>query len=108
MSSHKMSKNASEELSDQFKTIDTAFGKIINRNEERVKKILCNLFTENEWHQPDLLDLQDIYALTLNNLPARYTQEFSIVLKEPLTDDQIKKEIRKAALKVFNNPKRKV
>lgn len=96
---------SSENVVRKYEVLDSAFGKIRNKNEKRVKKMLFEMLKEFEWHQPDILDLQDIYALALNILPARYSQEFSVVLKEPVTDDQIQKAIRKAAVKVLNNPK---
>jgi len=105
MSNQKEAQNSSVNLSNDYEKLDSAFEKIRNRNEQRVKKILLGMLKEFEWHQLDLLDLQDIYALSLNLLPARYTQEFSVVLKESVPDDQIKKAIRKAAMKVLNNPK---
>lgn len=77
---------------------------IRNRNEQRVIELMPEVLREFSDYRPSYLDIQDIYALTLNNLPARYVQRGSIVLREPLSDDDIRQEIRYAAETVEMRP----
>lgn len=78
---------------------------IRNRNEKRVVQHLPEILEEYGVRDPDLVDVQDIYALALNKLPARYVQEFTVVLNEPVTDEKIKQAIREAVERVRENPK---
>ena len=80
------------------------FDKIRNRNETRVIRHLRSILKEYPYYQPDTLDIQDIYALTLNKLPAHYVQEGSIVLHEPVDDTMIRDCIRDAVQHVRERP----
>lgn len=73
---------------------------IRNRNELRVIKLMPQVLAEHLDYRPDYLDLQDIFALTLNNLPPRYVQQGSIVMREPVKDEEIIRELRDAIRKV--------
>ncbi len=79
-------------------------GSIRNRNEERVIKLLPKALGEFLDYKPSYLDIQDIYALTLNNLPPRYKQSGSIIIREPVSDDEILRELRLAINKVEMAP----
>jgi len=80
---------------------------IINRNESRVAELIPELIQE---YYPDFifedLDIQDIYALTLNLIPAGYAQSGSIVLSNRLSDFEINSKIRIAIERVLDNPTR--
>ena len=81
--------------------------KIKNRNEMRVAKLLPEIL--DEYYEDFIfegLDIQDIYALTLNLIPARYVQKGSIVLSDQLSDYEIKSKIRAATERVLDNPTR--
>ncbi|MBI9078730.1 MAG: late competence development ComFB family protein [Pseudodesulfovibrio sp.] len=81
--------------------------KIINRNEKRVVKLVPEILDQYyEDYIFDHLDIQDIYALTLNLLPARYVQAGSIILSDRLSDYEIKSKIRAATERVLDNPTR--
>jgi hypothetical protein len=69
---------------------------IRNKNESRVAAIMAKVFCERAGYSPDVLDVQDIYALALNMLPPRYVQRGTIVLNEPVDDRQIEECIAKA------------
>jgi hypothetical protein len=73
---------------------------IRNRNELRVIKLMPQVLGEHLDYHPTYLDLQDIYALTLNNLPPRYRQHGTIVIGEPVSDEEILRELRNAVRKV--------
>lgn len=77
---------------------------IRNRNELRVIKMMEQVLDEYPDVSKDVLNIQDIYALALNLLPSRYTQQFSIVLNDPVDDNRIREVLRDAVEKVRNNP----
>lgn len=77
---------------------------IRNRNEERVAKLMPAVLAEYLDYKPSYLDIQDIYALTLNNLPARYKQSGSIILHESVSDAEILRELRAAINRVEKAP----
>jgi hypothetical protein len=86
---------------------DIDLSRIRNRNEKRVARlmneILDQYYTDYIFEQ---LDIEDIYALTLNLLPARYVQRGSIILSDRISDFAIKSKIREATDRVLENPTR--
>ena len=83
---------------------DVPLAGIRNRNEERVVRLLPQALAECLDYKPSYLDIQDIYALTLNNLPPRYKQSGSIIIRESVTDDEILRELRLAISRVEQTP----
>lgn len=81
------------------------FEGIVNKNEARVRRLLPQVLAEFEGYAPSIIDIQDIYALTLNTLPARYVQRYSFVIAEKVTDETIMEAIREAAARVHEHPK---
>jgi hypothetical protein len=77
---------------------------IRNRNELRVIEQLPEILKEYPDFEPNIIDIQDIYALSLNLLPAFYTQNFSIVLKKPTDDQHVRDTIREAIEIIMGNP----
>ncbi len=75
-------------------------GNIHNRNEQRVIKLMPQVLAEHLDYRPSYLDVQDIFALTLNNLPPRYRQYGSIVIRDPVSDAEIIRELRRAVSQV--------
>jgi hypothetical protein len=73
---------------------------IRNRNEQRVIKLMPKVLAEHLDFKPSYLDIQDIYALTLNNLAPRYKQSGSIIIRESVSDAEIIRELREAIAKV--------
>lgn len=89
----------------KIKGVDVS--KIRNRNERRVIELLPEILDEYyEDYIFEDLDIQDIYALTLNLVPAGYAQPGSIVLSNRLSDYEIKSKIRSAVERVLDNPTR--
>lgn len=84
---------------------DIDFYEIRNRNENRVLKIIKKVMETPPYYQPSKKDLFDIYALSLNALPARYAQQGTIVLRDPVRDAEIESAVRKAFAIVVENPK---
>lgn len=77
---------------------------IRNRNELRVVKLLPQVLAEHLDYHPGYLDIQDIYALTLNNLPPRYRQQGTIVINEAVSDAEILRELRNSVNQVELSP----
>lgn len=86
----------------QFAGVD--LGGVRNRNELRVVKMMDEVLEQYPEVARDVLNIQDIYALALNLLPARYTQRFSIVLNDPVTDQHVRDALQKAVKQVRANP----
>jgi hypothetical protein len=82
----------------------TPLGQIRNRNERRVIKMLPEVLGEIGGFGDDSIDVQDIYALALNNLPAHYIQDTAIVLKESVEDEVVRQAIGKAVQLVQKQP----
>lgn len=78
--------------------------KIRNRNERRILENFTLILDEYPDFQPDIIDIQDIYALALNGLPPRYAQEGAIVLREPVPEEKIQGALHRAIEKVRDNP----
>ncbi|BDQ33331.1 late competence development ComFB family protein [Pseudodesulfovibrio portus] len=80
---------------------------IVNRNEKRVAELIPEILEEyfGDFIFEDL-DIQDIYALALNLIPAGYAQPGSIVLSNRLSNYEIRAKIRAAAERVLDNPTR--
>ena len=83
----------------------TDFNAVHNRNESRVLKELRKLYAELPPVARGPKAIEDVYALALNSLPARYTQPGSIVLRDPVRIEHIRAAIREAAEKVVGQPK---
>lgn len=75
-----------------------------NRNEKRVIDVLPDILGEYPDFVPNPIDLQDIYALSLNSLPPRYVQQGSIVLREPVRPGEIEDAVRDAVDTVRARP----
>ena len=94
-------------MAEQLEVKGINVSKIKNRNEKRVAKLLPEILDDYyEDYIFDPLDIEDIYALTLNLLPARYVQQGSIILSDRLSDFEIKSKIRDAVERVLDNPTR--
>ena len=88
----------------EYKIGAVSVERIRNRNEKRVIRLMPEVLAEFLDYRPEDIDVEDIYALTLNRLPPRYVQRGTIILREPLTDEEIRREIRLAVEQVEKNP----
>lgn len=94
-------------LKKPLKINDADVSKIANRNEWRVADLLPQIIDEYyEDYIFEDLDIQDIYALTLNLLPGAYAQPGSIVLSDRISDYEIRTQIRNAVERILDNPTR--
>lgn len=90
---------------DAYKLGNVDLSNIRNRNEQRVIKALRKVLEEMPNYTPDDKDIKDIYALTLNALPARYTQSGTIVLRDPVREEQIATVVSAAIVRIMERPK---
>ncbi|MGE4292255.1 MAG: late competence development ComFB family protein [Desulfovibrio sp.] len=77
---------------------------IRNSNETRVARLLPVALRDFPDYAPDQLDVEDIYALTLNRLEPRYRQCGTIQISGRTPDEEILWEIGNAIRTVRENP----
>ncbi|BCS87929.1 late competence development ComFB family protein [Pseudodesulfovibrio sediminis] len=86
---------------------DVDVSSISNRNKRRVVELIPVIIDE---YYPDFifedLDIQDIFALSLNLIPAAYAQTGSIIISNRISDYEINNKIRIAIERVLDNPTR--
>ena len=87
-----------------FISLGIDFHSIRNKNEPRVIELMGDGLAEFPDVAPQRTDIEDIYALTLNMLPARYIQPVSLVIDEPVTDEMIRLMLREAVHTVRYRP----
>lgn len=78
---------------------------INNKNELRVVRAIQALIDASPELKLDSGNIQDIYALALNSIPPRYTQTGTIVLREPIRQDEIAKIVSDACDFILMHPK---
>lgn len=77
-----------------------------NRNEQRVAKYMAEAIDEKGLAKElSEQDVKDIYAYALNQLEARYAQQGTIILREPVRRETVGKIVEEAIALVYNNPK---
>ena len=76
-----------------------------NRNETRVAECMRETLAAMKGAYVSEKALQDIYAYALNQLPARYAQGGTIVLRDPVRKEAVRKIVREAFELVMHNPK---
>ncbi|SKA88353.1 Late competence development protein ComFB [Paucidesulfovibrio gracilis DSM 16080] len=79
---------------------------IRNSNEARVVELLPHALAEYPGYVPTSLDIQDIFALTLNRLPPQYRQRETIQISNRLADEDVLWELGNAIQTVRDNPTR--
>ena len=87
-----------------FAALGLDFHAIRNSNEERVINLIPMVLEEFASFTASRTDIEDIYALTLNKLPARYRQAVSLVINEPVSDALIRDRMREAVRTVMTRP----
>lgn len=95
-------------MSDQrtkYTVDDVDMFSVRNRNEARVAECMREEVEQRKDTYFSEKALQDIYAFALNQLPARYAQGGTIVLREPIRKGAIRKVVREAFELVTKNPK---
>ena len=90
---------------DKYKIGTADFFNIRNRNESRVVKALDEFLRNKGSLLLSSKDIQDVYALALNMLPPRYAQRGTIVLRDPVTKDEIHDVVEDAYAQIMERPK---
>lgn len=77
------------------------FRSVFNRNERRVLDIIADI-VEREGIDFTDKDLQDTYALALNNIPPHYVHKGTIVLHPNISTDKIQSIVRDVLTQVLH------
>ncbi len=91
---------------EKYQLGDISLFGIRNRNETRVIEFMRRVLAQFPDYAPDPLEIEDIYALALNMLPARYAQAHSFVIRETVSDEMVEHAVREAVIKVRACPKK--
>lgn len=78
---------------------------IRNRNEQRVIRCLLEEMERLGLKDVPQKVIEDSYALALNNLPARYAQQGTIILRDPVKKMTIEDVVTASIKQVIHNPK---
>ena len=77
-----------------------------SRNEQRVAKSMIAAIERQKLEgELSAEDIKDIYAYALNQLEPRYTQQGTIVLRDPVRKEKVDKIVSEAITLVYSNPK---
>ena len=87
-----------------FAALGLDFHSIRNGNEERVINLIPMVLEEFPEFVATRTDIEDVYALTLNMLPARYVQAVTLIMDEPVTDETVRLMLREAVRTVRARP----
>ena len=96
------------ETREKYMALGVDLYNVRNRNEQRVVKRMGAAIAEQ--HLEDKLssqDIKDIYAYALNQLESRYTQQGTIVLRDPVRNEQIDRIVDEAITLIMAHPKDK-
>ena len=75
-----------------------------NRNELKAIQILEEVLKEFKDFDHCQLCIEDVYGLTINQLPVRYVQVGGLNLNRGLSDDDIREIARKSIQRVIEKP----
>jgi hypothetical protein len=89
----------------KYKMGNVDFFNVRNRNEGRVVRVMQEILHTKGDPPISGKDLQDIYALTLNALPPRYTQRGTIVVDDPVKKAEIRAAVEDAYEIVLERPR---
>jgi len=83
----------------------TNLGRIRNKNEKRVLKAMESVLPTVEGFCNCDLCVADVYAATLNSIPAHYIQYGGIALRAtPETQEEVETAVRQAAQIIIDKP----
>ncbi|MBU2645329.1 late competence development ComFB family protein [bacterium] len=90
---------------EDYEVFGVSMANIRNKNEKKVIEFMKKLIPQFPEFDYCTICLQDVYALSLNQLTARYTQSGTIVLKKDLADDDFRDVVESAIETVTKNVK---
>ncbi len=88
----------------QYSIDGVSFDSLYNRNEYLVRRELKRILDE-EGITLSAKEVQDVYALTLNDFPAHYIHTGTIVLNPNVQKNELRDQIKKNILYVYDRPK---
>ncbi len=92
------------ELQERSRYNDADFDAVHNRNETLVRSELKKMLEEEDFYLSPK-DIQDVYALTLNDFPPHYVHKGTIVLVPNIRRPDILNQLRRNVLFVQSKPK---
>jgi len=96
------------ETREKYMALGVDLYNVRNRNEQRVVKRMSEAIAEQRLENKlSQQDIKDIYAYALNQLESRYTQQGTIVLRDPVRNEQIDRIVDEAITLVMAHPKDK-
>ncbi len=88
---------------EEYDVFSTSMENVRNRNEKKVIQFMLELIPQFPDFDYCTICLQDVYALALNQLPPRYTQAGTIILKKELRDEDFRDVVESAIETVTKN-----
>ena len=88
---------------EDYEVFGISVEKIRNKNETKVIKFMRELIPQFPEFDYCTICIQDVYALSLNQLAPKYIQEGTIVLRKELTDDDYRDIVENAIEQVTRN-----
>lgn len=94
---------------ENYDVMGTQLEDIRNMNEKKVVQIMNELIPKNKDFDNCSMCIQDIYALSLNQIAPKYTQEGTIILKKKSSfkeeEEEIREVVRSAIETIIKYPK---
>ncbi len=88
---------------EDYEVFDASMINVRNKNEKKVIQFMKELIPQFPEFDYCTICLQDVYALSLNQLTPRYTQAGTIVLKKELNDSDYRDVVEAAIESVTKN-----
>jgi len=88
---------------EEYNVFGVSLYKVRNINELKVIKFMKELIPEFPEFDYCAICIQDVYALSLNQLSSKYTQAGTIILKKELKDEDYRDVVEAAIEKVSKN-----
>ena len=93
---------------EKYLVLDVDLYHVRNRAERRVAQSMNERIAEKGLeNELSPGDVKDIYAYALNQLQSRYSQQGTIILREPVRKERIDMIVEEAIKVVIHNPKRR-
>lgn len=88
---------------EEYEVFGASMANIRNRNEKKVIQFMTELIPQFPEFDYCTICLQDVYALSLNQLMPRYTQAGTIILRKDLQDEDYRDVVEAAIETVTKN-----
>lgn len=88
---------------ENYQIFDLSLDNIRNKNETKVIAVMKELIPQFPDFDYCSICLQDVYALSLNQLAPRYVQAGTVILKKELSDEDFRDVVESSIEKVIKN-----